>query len=239
MKCDVVMWSKNGGRTLPKVLSQIDRVIPAEVMHRKILVDDHSVDNTVKIARDFNWEVYENPEGGIPAGANEALRHVDCEYFISIEQDVVLANDWWDKVPPLLSDERGAVASGIRLPNIPALKKLHEYIMERYRKRHQRYVLLGCTIDNTIYKTKYIRMLGGFPQLRISGGVDTVLAKNILSRNLEWRVNFEAVSIHLRSSIIEELRHYYWYGICASELEGKKSNGENFAYIMLQSNKGS
>jgi hypothetical protein len=84
-------------------------------------------------------------------------------------------------------------------------------------------VFLGCTIDNTIYKTKYIRMLGGFPQLRVSGGVDTVLAKNILGRNLEWRVNFEAVSIHLRSSIMEELRHYYWYGICASELEGKKA----------------
>jgi glycosyltransferase involved in cell wall biosynthesis len=81
MKCDVVMWSKNGGRTLPKVLPQIDRAVPAEVMHRKILVDDHSMDNTVKIARDFNWEVYKNPEGEISAGANEALRHVGIRTF--------------------------------------------------------------------------------------------------------------------------------------------------------------
>jgi glycosyltransferase involved in cell wall biosynthesis len=223
MKCDVVMWARNGGRTLPKVLSQIDKVIPAEVMHRKILVDDHSVDNTVKIARDFNWEVYENPEGGISAGANEALRHVDCEYFISVEQDVVLADDWWDKVPPLLSDDRVAVASGIRLPDIPALRRLHEYVMERYRKEHKRYAFLGHTIDNTIYKTKYIRMLGGFPQLRISGGVDTILVKNILDKNLDWRVNFEAVSTHLRSSIMEELKHYYWYGTCTPELGGEKA----------------
>jgi glycosyltransferase involved in cell wall biosynthesis len=226
MRCDVVMWARNGGRTLPKVLSQIDRVIPAEAMHRKILVDDHSVDNTVKIARDFNWEVYENPEGGISAGANEALRHVDCEYFISVEQDVILADDWWDKVPPLLSDDRVAVASGIRLPNIPALRKLYEYVMERYKKNTQKYIhsaFLGVTIDNTIYKTRYIRMLGGFPRLKVSGGVDGTLAKNIFSRSLEWRVNFEVVSTHLRSSILEELKHWYWYGTCAPELGGRKA----------------
>jgi glycosyltransferase involved in cell wall biosynthesis len=231
MKCDIVMWARNGGRTLPKVLSQIDRVIPSEVRHRKILVDDHSIDNTVKIARDFNWEVYENPEGGISSGANEALRHVDCEHFISVEQDVILAEDWWDKVPPLLNEDKVAVASGIRLPNIPSLKKLHEYVMERYRKEQQKYAFLGRTIDNTIYKTKYIRMLGGFPQLRISGGVDTLLVKNVLDKNLDWRVNFEVVSIHLRYSIMEELKHYYWYGTCAPELGGSKA----MARILLMS----
>jgi glycosyltransferase involved in cell wall biosynthesis len=127
MKVDVVMWAKNGARYLPDVLRRIDEVIPKEELHRKILVDDHSTDGTVSIAKDFGWEVYENPKGGIPSGANEALRRVDCDYFISVEQDVVLARDWWEKVPPLLQDDKTVVASGIRLPSIDSLRKLYEY----------------------------------------------------------------------------------------------------------------
>lgn len=74
-KLDLVMWTKNGEKTLPLVLRQIDEVIPKENVNAKILVDDHSVDDTIKIAKDFNWQVYENPATGIPSGANEALRH--------------------------------------------------------------------------------------------------------------------------------------------------------------------
>ncbi len=50
-KVDLVMWAKNGASCLPEVLSRIDRVIPHENMCHKILVDDHSTDRTVEIAR--------------------------------------------------------------------------------------------------------------------------------------------------------------------------------------------
>jgi hypothetical protein len=77
-KVDLVMWTKNGTEYLPIVLKPIDEIIPHENVCHKILVDDNSSDNTAKIAKDFNWTVYQNPYGGIPIGADEALRHVDC-----------------------------------------------------------------------------------------------------------------------------------------------------------------
>jgi glycosyltransferase involved in cell wall biosynthesis len=82
---------------LPKVLKRIDEVIPKNVVHRKILVDDHSIDKTVSIAKQFGWSVYLNPEGGTPSGVKEALEHVDCDFFVSVEQDVILAKNWWEK----------------------------------------------------------------------------------------------------------------------------------------------
>jgi glycosyltransferase involved in cell wall biosynthesis len=83
MKFDLVMWTKNGEKLLSSVLDRIDSIIPYECVNQKILVDDHSNDRTVEIARDFNWTVYENPSTGISAGANEALRRVKSPLFIS------------------------------------------------------------------------------------------------------------------------------------------------------------
>ena len=77
MKFDVVSWVKDGGWCLPKTLKRLDDVLPTEFVHRKIMVDDGSVDNTVEIGKDFGWEVYSNSGSGISAGANYALSKVD------------------------------------------------------------------------------------------------------------------------------------------------------------------
>lgn len=63
---DLVMWARNGERFLQRVLKRIEKVILHEEINQKILVDDHSTDNTVKIAKQFNWSVYTNPSIGIP-----------------------------------------------------------------------------------------------------------------------------------------------------------------------------
>ena len=75
---DVVSWVKDGGWVLPATLKRLEEVLPAEFVHRKIAVDDHSVDDTVRVLKDFGWEVYSNPKTGISSGANYALSKVDC-----------------------------------------------------------------------------------------------------------------------------------------------------------------
>ncbi|NIW13622.1 MAG: glycosyltransferase, partial [Candidatus Thorarchaeota archaeon] len=92
-------------------------------------VDDDSVDDTREIAKSFGWQVFFNEGKGISSGANTALKHVTSDFFVSFEQDLLLAWDWWEKIPRLLKGEKVAVASGVRVPNQPeALRKLQEYI---------------------------------------------------------------------------------------------------------------
>jgi len=221
-KIDLVMWTKNGESSLPRVLRQVDEVIPFESVFNKIMIDDHSTDQTVKIAKDFNWQVYPNPARGISSGANEALRRVRSERFVSVEQDVVLAKDWWEKIPPLLAGEKVVAASGVRIPDKPdTLRLLEEYAVDRYYQKMlsnpaYRY---GKTIDNTIYRTALLGGMGGFPKLTINAGIDATLVKQINDAGYVWKVDFTVRSIHIRRGILDELRHGYWYGTEATALD--------------------
>ncbi|MEM2971973.1 MAG: glycosyltransferase [Candidatus Bathyarchaeia archaeon] len=208
-KVDLVMWTKNGEKTLPKVLERIEQVIPAEVINKKVLVDDHSVDKTVEIAKEFNWNVYLNPKTGIPSGANEALRHVDCEFFISVEQDVVLAKDWWEKIPPYMSDKKVAVAQGIRMSTEPTLRKLDEYVYSRLKSNVNDPIRFGVSMDNNIFRTKIIRQLGGFPNDCLVC-TDTILMKKIIYETpYKWVIDINVISDHIRQSVKAHIKHAY------------------------------
>jgi len=111
MRFDVISWVKDGAWALPRTLKRLESVLPSECVHRKIMVDDHSQDETVSIGKDFNWEVYDNPKTGIFSGANYALSKVDCPFFMSFEQDLFLAKDWWAKISPLLTQDKVSAES--------------------------------------------------------------------------------------------------------------------------------
>jgi hypothetical protein len=96
-------------------------------VNKKIFVDDLSTDQTVEIARKFAWEVYENVKSFVSSGTREALKHVESELFVSVEQDVLLARDWWDKSPRHMNDPQVVVAQGIRVTTHQTLRCLDEY----------------------------------------------------------------------------------------------------------------
>ena len=222
-KVDLVMWTKNGAETLPLVLKRINEVIPSELVNNRLIVDDHSTDETREIAKSYGWKVIFNEGKGISDGANTALKHVTSEYFISFEQDLLLARDWWQKIPTHLSSKNVIIASGIRLTvHLPVLRKIEEYAFERYEKVYDiredyEKFLCGKNIDNTIYKTGALKRLGGFPRLAKSVGVDMALALKVVSTGHRWKVDFNVKSVHLRKSLKEELAHRYWYGSCWKE----------------------
>ncbi|MGC8912288.1 MAG: glycosyltransferase family 2 protein, partial [Nitrososphaeria archaeon] len=195
-KIDLVMWAKNGEKFLPSVLKRVDEVIPSEYINKKILVDDHSTDETVKIAREFNWDVYKNPASGIASGVEEALRHVKCEYFVSVEQDVLLAKDWWEKVPPYLEEKDVACAQGIRLSIDPTLRALEEYAINERRT-------INVSIDNNIFKTKVVKALGKIPR-GCPVCVDSAIMKQMLWKTpYKWVTTAQVVSLHLsRDSVL-------------------------------------
>jgi glycosyltransferase involved in cell wall biosynthesis len=222
-KVDLVMWTKNGAQTLPAVLHRINEVIPQEFVNKKIVADDASSDDTQRIASSFGWSVIPNKGHGISDGANTALEVVTSNVFISFEQDLLLTLDWWQKIPPLLENSKVAIASGMRYADKPVgVKKMQEYVGRKYRgeanlaswlkSRDMSAFTLGKTLDNTIYKTKIIRQMGGFPKLRVNAGVDTTLAYKVDHAEYGWMVDYNVRSVHMRKGLKQELDHQYWYG---------------------------
>lgn len=236
-KVDLVMWTLNGERTLARVLNRINQVVPEEVVNQRFIVDDGSLDETRKIAVACGWRVISNEGKGISDGANTALKHVETDFFCSFEQDLLLSDKWWITIPQLLT-EHVVAASGIRLPNHPlALIKLQEFATERYRREteHKTSFVYGKTLDNTIYNTKVLREIGGFPNVPFNPGVDNLLAKRVFDMGYSWKVAFNVSSIHLRKSLWDEFKHYYWYGSVQRELQcALAEKGEKLSSVFLR-----
>jgi glycosyltransferase involved in cell wall biosynthesis len=228
-KIDLVMWTKNGAETLPWVLRRISDVIPEDAVNMKLIVDDRSTDNTRGMAESFGWTVKPNDGTGISDGANTALRHVESDFFVSFEQDLLLARDWWSKIPKHLDDPKVGAASGMRFASKPVgVRRMQQYVARKYRGeaalaswlrgREMAAFTLGKTLDNTIYRTAAVRAVGGFPRLRSSAGVDTILAYLLEQSGHRWLVDYDVQSVHLRSGLRQELSHQYWYAKQLNEM---------------------
>jgi glycosyltransferase involved in cell wall biosynthesis len=228
-KVDLVMWTKNGAETLPAVLKRINQVIPSKFVSKKVIADDRSTDDTWRIAESFGWTVVLNEGKGISDNANTALKQVSSEFFVSFEQDLLLAQDWWSKIPRCLEDPKVAAASGMRFASQPrGVRRLQQYVAKKYRGeaqlaswlrgREMAAFTLGKTLDNTIYKTRIVRAIGGFPRLASSSGVDTTLAYMVSQHGYDWRVDYDVQSVHLRRGLRQELAHQFWYARQLNEM---------------------
>jgi glycosyltransferase involved in cell wall biosynthesis len=231
-KVDLVMWTKNGAATIGPVLARIGEVIPSEFVNKRLIIDDQSTDNTRQIATSLGWTVIFNAGTGISDGANTALKNVETKYFVSFEQDLLLASNWWQKIAPLIEDPKLGAASGMRFASQPrGVMRLQQYVAKKYRgeqtlaswlrNRQNAAFTLGSTLDNTIYKTEVVRSVGGFPKLRNSAGVDTLLAYRLKMAGYGWAVDYNVQSVHLRGSLRHELKHQYWYGTQMNEIWGQ------------------
>lgn len=203
MKVDLVMWAKNGAKMLPYVLNRIEKVIPQRNINNRIFVDDHSSDNSIEIAKDIGWKTYENKEGGIGSGANIALKHVATPFFVSLEQDVLLAKNWWQKIPRYMKDPKVAVARGVRVPTHTALRILYECHLERFGAMATE----PAGIDNNMFRTNVIREVGGFPPYPITA--DAVLKERVIRAGYKWLVDGSVVSDHIRRSIWQHAFYKY------------------------------
>ena len=228
MKVDLCMWTLNGAKTLKPVLERINKVIPECVVGQRLIVDDGSTDETIKIAKACGWRVIRNEGKGISDGANTALKHVETECFCSFEQDLLLSPKWWKSMIKHIQPKNVAAVSGIRhhYPS-ESMRLLHEYTAERYvnwarglpaylgtHARLKSAMSWGRTLDNTIYKTEIMKEIGGFPKLPVSGGVDTVLTWRIINAGYVWNVDFQIVSLHLNKTFVNELKCQFFYGSC-------------------------
>jgi glycosyltransferase involved in cell wall biosynthesis len=216
MKFDVCMWAKNGGDVLPIVLKRIDAVVPRECVGKKIFVDDSSVDQTVKIARDFGWSVYKNRLGWISGGTQEALRHVDTELFASVEQDVVLTKNFMSLFKHF-EDPKTAVACGVYYPTVKYGRIYFKHHIEELGKNGVGFIGVG----SNFYRTKVVKE-SGFVTNRL---LMLSFYNRIQELGYKWVTDYSVVSEHIRKSFWEDLSHLernYLMSDCKDTIIGKK-----------------
>jgi len=107
---DVVMLTKNSERLLQECLESVYRNVPVGQL---IVVDGYSEDKTIAILNQFN-EKYHNvkiifDKGTRATARQKGISRVSTDWFMFVDSDVVLCNDWFKKAQKYLGEDVGAV----------------------------------------------------------------------------------------------------------------------------------
>lgn len=131
MKTDVVVLTKNSERTLEDCLDSIYENVPVNSL---IAVDGYSNDNTLGILRKFDQK-YNNltliqDKGSRGRARQKGIEKVETEWFMFVDSDAILCDNWFEKAEKYMRDDVGAVW-GIEKWSViknPKLLKLFEYV---------------------------------------------------------------------------------------------------------------
>lgn len=107
---DVVVLTKNSERLLRECLQSVYRNVP---VNNILIVDGHSTDGTLEIAREFQkryGNVIVIQDSGTRGSARQrAIDSVKSDWFMFVDSDVVLCDGWFEKALKLMDDDVGAV----------------------------------------------------------------------------------------------------------------------------------
>jgi glycosyltransferase involved in cell wall biosynthesis len=107
---DVVVLTKDSDRLLRECLESVYAYVP---VNRLIVVDSDSKDNTLEILDEFqkkhgNVVVLQN-KGTRATARLEGIHRVTTDWFMFVDSDVVLCDDWFEKASPYMKDDVGAI----------------------------------------------------------------------------------------------------------------------------------
>jgi len=107
---DVVLLTKNSERVLVRCLDSLYQNVP---VHRLIVVDGYSTDDTLTIVETYNQK-HHNVDIIFDCGTRASARQkgimaVQTEWFMFIDSDVVLCRDWFQKAVKNIDLHVGAV----------------------------------------------------------------------------------------------------------------------------------
>src|SRR5208283_1684715 len=107
---DVVLLTKNSDRKLKDCLESVYNNVPVA---RLIAVDGYSTDKTLDVLRWFD-EKYHNvkiimDKGNRATARQKGIADVNTEWFLFVDSDVILCNDWYKKAQQYISEDVGAV----------------------------------------------------------------------------------------------------------------------------------
>jgi len=104
------MITKDSDHLLSRCLHSVYRNIP---VHKLIIVDGHSKDNTLKILKEFDRR-YGNVEiffdnGNRATARQKGMQEVETKWFAFVDSDIVLCNGWFKRVRRDIRSNVGAI----------------------------------------------------------------------------------------------------------------------------------
>jgi glycosyltransferase involved in cell wall biosynthesis len=123
-RVDVIVLTKNSERLLEECFNSIFENIP---VNRLVVVDGYSVDSTVNIVEKYKKKygnvVLLRDNGTRGSARLKGIREVETDWFVFVDSDVVLCEDWYEKAEKHVKNDVGAVWgtevwAGILHPNV-------------------------------------------------------------------------------------------------------------------------
>jgi glycosyltransferase involved in cell wall biosynthesis len=131
MFLDVVMCTWNSNKPYFRyVLQSIKQEIP---VHCFILIDRFSSDNTFQVVREYFPEAkLVLTDSSLAKSRQLGIQNVDTEYFVFVDDDIILPNGWFEKLWSSLDSKTGAIHAYA----VPALRLPYE---EKWRKWQEKW----------------------------------------------------------------------------------------------------
>jgi glycosyltransferase involved in cell wall biosynthesis len=107
---DVVILTKNSERLLRKCIESVYRNVP---VNNLIVVDGYSTDNTMQIVNEFHEKhgdvIFVQDRGTRGNARQKAMNIVKSDWFMFVDSDVILSENWFSKAEKLIKDDVGAI----------------------------------------------------------------------------------------------------------------------------------
>jgi glycosyltransferase involved in cell wall biosynthesis len=192
-KVDVIMCTWNSNKPWFKnCLYSIRREIP--ICHF-IVVDRFSNDGTQRVVKEiFPEAIIIESNLNLGRARAEAIKHVDTEWFIFVDDDIELFNGWFKTISKYLNPMIGAVAFEVS-PEVKWLKKF-SYNSRRITESLGRKWILerGINCTNTLIRTRLVR--DWLPPSFLSSSEDVHLSRHITSKGYNTIILREHYVIH-------------------------------------------
>lgn len=172
MKCSIVIPTKNNADTLERCLRSIRNLDFSKDEYEVIIVDGHSTDSTVEIAKKDGCKVFFEDKGVIGYARDLGVKHAEGEFIAFTDADCVVEMNWLMELLSYFDDEKIAAVGG---PNITPqddteFAKYVGVLLSFLSKVGARYGLAENRVRevyhnptcNVIYRKKVLEEIGGF-----------------------------------------------------------------------------
>jgi glycosyltransferase involved in cell wall biosynthesis len=197
---DVILLTKNSEQTLHKCLDSLYKNVP---VHQLVIVDGHSTDSTLAIIETYNQKHHNIKiifDHGTRASARQkGIKSVQTEWFMFLDSDVILCNDWFKKATKNIEPHIGAIWGIEVWSTLKNTKTLKLFLIIT----HKIFEIRGGTHD-TLIRSRLVK------DIKIPGNLhvfeDTYIKNHINKKGYTTLACYDPFCIHYRSNSVWTLK---------------------------------